>query len=89
MSGWRHIWHDGDACMGHEGKFLCGCTTPTPDPTSPCGYEGCDGETAHWSWTEPGTLTEPGAYCQHEERWDCHPYVPTLCVCGHPIEAVP
>ena len=91
MTGWAHAaeslvvrW-----CMAPgPASGYCGCTEPTPDPASPCGIDRCDGETAHWSWTEPGTLTEPGAYCQHEERWDCHPYVPAKCTCGHAIQPI-
>jgi hypothetical protein len=52
MNGWVHVEQDFDG-LGHRcsvpvgtiprrwGGFPCGCTTPTPDPASPCGYPGC------------------------------------------------
>ena len=51
------------------------CTTPTPDPSSPCGYPGCidDGFThcddvgKHW----------------HSASWFAHHHVPTLCQSCH------
>ena len=91
MSGWRHAkesllvrW-----CMAPGAAAgWCTCQNPQPDPDSPCGHERCDDGTGHWSWTEPGTLPEPGAFCAHEGRFDCHPHVPTRCLsCHHPIEA--
>lgn len=89
MNGWVH--EDGDAdgvCLVFIGihcekcmdPVQCLCNTPTPDPSSPCGYEGC----------VPGDLLthEPCEFwAVLEHPWSgCHPHQPTRCTCGHPIE---
>lgn len=60
------------------------CTTPTPDPASPCGQRDhpkglpC-GATASDGWHDRRTWE------QEPELW--HPHQPTRCLtCGHPIE---
>jgi hypothetical protein len=77
MSGWVHVERDsaGMCLMLNPDESWCSCTTPTPDPSSPCGWRGRDG-----TWEIPcrngGTL--------HEGL--LHPHQPTRCTCGHPIE---
>lgn len=60
----------------------CGCTTPTPDDVSPCGWRNEYGETCDAYLTNHGY----DEHCEHRMRADCHPHVPTRCTCGHPIE---
>jgi hypothetical protein len=55
---------------------ICGCTTPTPDPASPCGYVGCLA-----AWHCDGTCPA------HDRSVILHPHVPTLCTCGHALVA--
>ncbi len=77
MSGWRHV----EQVTQHAGTRVCGncyvenkvCTTPTPDPASPCRRCGRD----LWNIAHPLIPGEP--------RRD-HPHQPTRCTCGHPIE---
>lgn len=60
--------------------FICGCTTPTPDPASPCDLEWCQHRGAYWWHT---ALRVGGDH----DQWDrLHPHQPTRCTCGHPIE---
>lgn len=88
MTGWRHDnepadWLDPSCtqCMAEhweddplpDGAI---CTTPTPDPASPCGYEGCSEQ--HW---------QPGYEGIHDTDMGTHPIEPTRCAtCQHPIE---
>jgi hypothetical protein len=68
------------------------CTTPEPDPASPCGYVGCLTEPGYG----PGVRLTPhfvhdlcsGDGSDHGPS--CHPHQPTLCLrCHHPIERAP
>ena len=84
---WRHThWREGEfypECIAADGDLGCDCNTPTPDPTSPCGYPGCQFSDRGWY------------HCNHELRPEhdpraCHPHVPTRCAtCGHPIQETP
>lgn len=95
MSEWRHVEQGDGRCwatvpLGTQGTVTsaCGCPSPSPDPTSPCGHrEGgpsdlpC-GALASDGWHDRRTWE------QDPELW--HPHVPTRCAdCGHPIERVP
>ena len=79
MSGWRHVDELAGVCASWVSwkKGRCPCTTPTPDPASPCGYEGCWGKRWTHAWVSGQFLDESS-----------HPHVPTRCNCGHPIERV-
>lgn len=64
----------------------CGCTTPTTDPASPCGFKSggpldipC-GATGSDDWHKRSFWWQ--------EPWLYHPHLPTRCTCGHPIEPV-
>ena len=90
--GWRHTQeahvrvYDVLVCAADG----CGCTDPRPDPESPCGFCGMVADDAHEWWTEPKDASDPGAYCAHDPRPGCHPYIPTLCLtCGHGLEPRP
>ena len=82
MTRWQHV--DGDPCPvgtvkeSWAGQWVspCGCTTPTPDPTSPCARR--------YLWTT-GILDCMWDPNDHPEK-SGHPHVPTRCLCGHPIE---
>lgn len=78
MTAYRHAeeYPNGCRAYGLDG-YICGCPTPTPDPTSPCGFEDCEHD-GNATWTHPPA----GPYLH-----GAHPHVPTLCTCGHPIEA--
>lgn len=86
-AAWRHGEAEDDRCAvlaapGYTQQTRsCGCTTPTPDPTSPCGL-GCGqaadgpvhGDPSGWPWGS---------------RHLAHPHQPTRCLtCGHAIEEV-
>ncbi len=75
MSGWVHVERDsaGMCLMLNPDESWCSCTTPTPDPSSPCRRCGRD----LWNIAHPLIPGEP--------RRD-HPHQPTRCTCGHPIE---
>lgn len=84
MVGWEHADQFGRACMVPVGfdQYLdsCGCTTPQPDPASPCGYAfgRCESPAAH-----------AGCGRAHEAIDTCHDHVPTRCLnCQHPIREV-
>lgn len=77
---WVHEHEDArlpGACLECIAARTTFCTTPTPDPASPCGYE----------------YKEDGAPCGfrrsmggHEFVDADHPHQPTRCTCGHPIK---
>ena len=94
MTGWRHSdrgWDKGCGAPSDVPGFVnCGCSDPRPDPESPCGFCGMVADDAHEWWTEPKDASDPGAYCAHDPRPGCHPYIPTLCLtCGHGLEPRP
>lgn len=86
MTGWQHVelpTFPGmcagcidemaqDSMTDYPHGIQLPCTTPTPDPTSPCGRLDC-----HWS---------PAVAWPHAAL-SSHPHIPTRCTCGHPIEA--
>lgn len=75
MTTWRHARET----VNFGWCLDCGlapCTTSTPDPASPCGYPECEHD-ARATWTHPPA----GPYLHGS-----HPYRPTRCTCGHPIE---
>lgn len=84
MSGWRHVWssrgYAASVCVDHaDGELPCGCTTPTPDPASPCGaFVGR--VRCYWNHgIQTSADDEVG-----------HPHQPTRCLtCHHEIEATP
>lgn len=81
MAEWQHVWasrgYAASVCIDHaEDAPPCGCTTPTPDPASPCGFEGClipPGKPWH-VWADD---IEPDAL--HHKR------IPSRCLCGHAL----
>ncbi len=85
MSGWVHE----QTVTQHAGTRVCGpcylwndiCTTPTPDPSSPCGYR-------FDFWTMTDVCEMPGDHPMHlySNARMYHDFVPTRCTCGHPIE---
>lgn len=93
-AAWRHVERlgQGELCAvpvearGYDHRIPCACTTPTPDPDSPCGQRDhpkglpC-GAVASDGWHDRRTW-------QHDpELW--HPHHPTRCLaCGHALEAV-
>ena len=82
MSGWRHV----DDCGTPDDDPFCGCTTPTPDRYSECGFDGC------WMMGFLCHCDDPSEDCKGDHPISAdggHPYIPTRCTCGHPIEAVP
>ena len=84
MSGWRHGVECDDHGPSHCGfDGGCRCTTPTPDPASPCGTCGRPPDMDRCS---PGSLTNPS---HHTAALGCHKPTPTRCTCGHPIEPTP
>lgn len=83
MTTWRHAneWHSDFTGLTHcmaprDNGSPCECTTPTPDPASPCGHPECEHD-ARATWTHPPA----GPYLHGS-----HPHVPTRCTCGDPIE---
>lgn len=67
-------------------RRVCGCTTPTPDPASPCGHKRyrsdlpC-GAIADDDWHDRRTW--------EQDRGLWHGYQATRCAtCGHAIEPV-
>ena len=75
MSGWRHGVECDDHGPSHCGfDGGCRCTTPTPDPASPCAVCGVAG-----GRHERVLGLSP---------WCCPTHVPTRCACGHAIEKV-
>jgi hypothetical protein len=74
MSGWVHVEQDFDG-LGHRcsvpvgtiprrwGGFPCGCTTPTPDPASPCGV--CNQGTVMCFYTNTHTYQPTRCTCGH------------------------
>ena len=85
MGEWRHgAMHGIGVKSGPNDGRRCRCTTPAPDPASPCGFkEGgpkdipC-GAVAHHDWHDKRFWWQ--------EPWLWHPHQPTRCTCGHPIE---
>lgn len=83
---WRHAPHqwsvsDGTICedVPDIDGYACGCTTPTPDPTSPCGQlVRC----CHLYEMPCGTAKD-------DHGGIAHRHLPTRCTCGHPIEEAP
>jgi hypothetical protein len=81
-----------DVPLGTDGVITtdCGCTTPTPDPASACGFVGCVGAGAHAGRDgEPWAVCVGGPACppSHPDDPGCHSHQPTRCLtCGHPIE---
>lgn len=64
-----------DCSLMSDERGLAPCTTPTPDPASPCGHPTCNQRAiAHVH------MGAHGVYGRH-------PHVPTRCTCGHPLEA--
>lgn len=85
-SDWRHgAMHGIGVKSGPNDGRRCRCTTPTPDPASPCGYNACDSDPFwHECATVPCVVDRFGYSHPHEA---CHPHQPTRCLtCGHPIE---
>jgi len=67
------------ACVREIAKSPC--TTPTPDPTSPCGALVATGGNAHVAeWQDCG---RPADGIHH---MPAHDYRATRCTCGHAIE---
>lgn len=64
---WRHV----SDCGTPDDDPFCGCTTPTPDPASPCAVCGVAG-----GRHERVLGLSP---------WCCPTHVPTRCTCGNPI----
>lgn len=71
-----------------------GCTTPDPDPASPCGFEESDIFGAcgmpDASWQHFRCLvgpSDPEGPCPDPcpATSGCHPHIPTRCRCGHAI----
>jgi len=77
-TAWRHVITE---TVRHVSCSECGCTTPEPDPASPCGYiyvEGDGGERCAW---EPQEHFRSGMAD--------HPHQPTRCArCGDAVEPV-
>ena len=74
---WRHThWREGEfypECIAADGDLGCGCTTPTPDPASPCREALC------------GVPEDASVHVEDEQG---HQHQPTRCAqCHHPIEA--
>lgn len=100
MTGWKHgdVDYDGIVIAGDllTGECVrCGwvdhnprvCRTPTPDPASPCAFEGCasqilDGALGHRPFEYVHRCPDPE---RHVETPKCHPHVPTRCTCGHAL----
>ena len=90
MTTWRHAneWHSDFTglthCMAPRGNGSpCECTTPTPDPASPCGALVATGGNAHVAeWQDCG---RPADGIHH---MPAHDYRATRCTCGHQLEAV-
>jgi hypothetical protein len=88
VSGWRHV----EQVTQHAGTRVCGncyvenkvCTTPTPDPASPCGWTYGNGEPCD---VPADRLIHP-ASTRPFYGLNTHDFVPTRCTCGHPIERV-
>ena len=86
MTTWRHT--TGEPCQADRPLVTagvvttaCGCTTPTPDPASPCGALVATGGNAHVAeWQDCG---RPADGIHH---MPAHDYRATRCTCGHPIE---
>jgi hypothetical protein len=84
-AAWRHSEPDWiepywAKCGNTSGPLVCGCTTPEPDPASPCGRM--------YLWTT-GVLPCMWYPAQHPEQ-SGHTHQPTLCLrCHHPIERAP
>lgn len=70
MSEWRHVEQTVECPVETRWAEPCGCTTPTPDLSSPCAVEGCR------------MLNGYG----HILAFTPDEFVPTRCTCGHPIE---
>lgn len=94
MTGWRHTDAATSSISGltyctatveaaDGGYGRCVCTTPDPDPASPCGFEECpyrDCAFPHARYWH--AVAAPLA----ESTSIHHRHVPTLCRCGHRIE---
>ena len=92
MTTWRHAdemhWSNHPdfhpvcmACVREIAKSPC--TTPTPDPASPCGALVATGGNAHVAeWQDCG---RPADGIHH---MPAHDYRATRCTCGHQLEAV-
>lgn len=106
MTGWRHTelpTFPGQCagCLNEMAQdsmtdnpfgIQSACTTPTPDPASPCGFED--------PWAKYGhpfpPCGRPETHTHHtfsggrgETPDGGHFYRPTRCTCGHAIEAAP
>lgn len=91
MGGWRHdnsphssvLYGCYAPVQTGETPTPSGCTTPTPDPASPCGRllvdEDLLGVEFPCGWPETGIV--------HDRH---HPHRPTTCAaCGHGIVEAP
>lgn len=64
MSGWRHGVECDDHGPSHCGfDGGCRCTTPTPDPASPCGV--CNQGTVMCFYTNTHTYQPTRCTCGH------------------------
>lgn len=79
MTGWRHTERGWDKACGAPsdvpGFINCGCTTPTPDPASPCAECPPDDPERPWVYHRCARCREFTEFCR------C-----ARCTCGHPIE---
>ena len=63
----------------------CCCTSPTPDPASPCARCRLPGSSNQHRTVDDCWVKAPGCLTCSEPDMH-HPHQPTRCTCGHPIK---
>lgn len=84
MTGWQHTTETYDMCgTCWDEVDPVGCGTPTPDPTSPCGFVA-DGMRVPCGMYDIAACH--GVMTARLPDYGAHEYAPTRCKkCGHDI----